>query len=106
MYSSTFGSFVLLWAQRGDYHLASSSFDVALHMVALALMGMSGAFVAAAHLIVHNVSWLDNLIAAIGIISILVILAAHILFFFPLDSHHPLLFQASNIFFRILIPFA
>ena len=108
MYSSTIVVFlILLWARHGDYALAvaSNSFDIALHMMALALMTMSGAFVAAAYLIVHDVSWLAYVTIATGITSILFIFGAYILVIFPFESDQPLLRPASNIIFRIIIPF-
>ena len=97
-YSQTVRSFILLWAQRRDYHLASNSFNCPLHLVDLALM--------AAHLIGHNVSPVANLILVTRTISILVILTAYISFICPFESRYLLLRSAPSIFFRILILFA
>ncbi|KAF7837030.1 protein ACCELERATED CELL DEATH 6-like [Senna tora] len=96
MYSSTFGSFLLLWAQLGDFHLALKSFESALLMVGVALVTMTLAFTAAVRLVVSNVPWLANLITIIGIIFLSLILSLSIIEIFPLDYRKPLLRQVSD----------
>ena len=105
MYSSTVGSFVLLWAQLGDFHLAGSAFTFALHMVGVALVTTSLAFMAAVRLVVSNVSWLANVITTIGSIFLLLIVLVYILLIFPLEVRHPLMRYVANFLIGILIPY-
>lgn len=106
MYSSTMGSFILLWAQLGDFHLAFNATYLALNMVAAALLTMSIAFMAAIHLIVGNLPWLAHTVIIMGIIFILMFLALYIILTFPLGTHWFLLRHISNFIFRIIIPFS
>ncbi|KAL4328013.1 hypothetical protein HN51_035267 [Arachis hypogaea] len=106
MYSSTLGSFVLLWAQLGDFHLAGSAYNFALHMVAVALVTTSTAFMAAVRLVVSNVPWLANVITVIGSIFLLLIVFFYVLLIFPLGTRHPVMRHVAIILIRILIPFA
>ncbi|KAF7837033.1 protein ACCELERATED CELL DEATH 6 [Senna tora] len=85
MYSSTFGSFLLLWAQLGDYHLALRSFVYALSMVGVALVTMTLAFMAAVRLVVSNEAWLATLITIIGIIFLSLISSIGILAVSPVE---------------------
>ncbi|MED6218506.1 hypothetical protein PIB30_027161 [Stylosanthes scabra] len=106
MYSSTLGSFVLLWAQLGDFHLAGSAYSFALHMVAVALVTTSTAFMAAVRLVVSNVNWLANVITVIGSIFLLLIVFVYVLLIFPLGTRNPFTRHVAIILIRILIPFA
>ncbi|KAF7842412.1 protein ACCELERATED CELL DEATH 6-like [Senna tora] len=106
MYSSTMGSFILLWAQLGDFHLALSATYVALYLVGLALVTMSIAFMAALHLVVGGLSWLAYIVMIVGITFIVMFLVLYIVLTFPLGTHRFLLRHISNFIFRIIIPFS
>ncbi|KAJ7981450.1 Ankyrin repeat family protein [Quillaja saponaria] len=59
MFSSTVGSFILLWAQLGgDYNSAKTAFTAGLCFTGLALVTMYVAFMAAVHLVISNLVWL------------------------------------------------
>ncbi|KAF7837031.1 protein ACCELERATED CELL DEATH 6 [Senna tora] len=96
MYSSTFGSFLLLWAQLGDFHLALKSFGSALLMVGVALVTMTLAFTAAVRLVVSNVPWLANLVTVIGIIFLCLISSIGLLAVSPIEFGLPLPRQVVN----------
>ncbi|KAF7842409.1 protein ACCELERATED CELL DEATH 6-like [Senna tora] len=106
MYSSTMASFILLWAQLGDFHLAYSATCVALCLVGLALVTMSIAFMAALHLVVGGLSWLAYIVMIVGITFIVMFLVLYIVLTFPLGTHRFLLRHISNFILRIIIPFS
>lgn len=106
MYSSTMGSFILLWAQLGDFHIAFSATYFALYLVGLALITMSIAFMAAVHLVVSNVYWLANTVMIIGVIFLLMFLGVFFLLIFPLGERAFFLHHISNFIFKMIIPFS
>ncbi|KAE9620649.1 putative ankyrin repeat-containing domain, PGG domain, protein accelerated cell death 6 [Lupinus albus] len=105
MFSSTIGSFVLLWGQLGDFNLAGSAFIFALQMVGVALMTMSLAFMASLRLVASNFSWLANIITIIGSLFLLLIVLLYILLIFPLKFRHPLILCLASLCIEILILF-
>lgn len=107
MYSSTMGSFILLWAQLGDFHVAFRATCFALYLVGLALVTMSIAFMAGLHLVVSNLSWLADTVLVLGITFILTFLAAYIVLIFPLGARHHLLPPYfSKIILKMIISFS
>ncbi|XP_054786228.1 protein ACCELERATED CELL DEATH 6-like [Prosopis cineraria] len=106
MYSSTMGSFILLGAQLGDFHIGFSVANFALYLVVLSLITMSVAFMAAVHLVVSDVSWLADTVAIIGIIFLLMFLGVFILLIFPLGERALFFHHISDIIFKVIISFS
>ncbi|XP_054809752.1 protein ACCELERATED CELL DEATH 6-like [Prosopis cineraria] len=106
MYSSTMGSFILLWAQLGDFHMAFSATYFALNLVGLAIVSMSIAFMAAVNLVVNNLTWLANIVMIIGIIFLLMFLGLYIPLIYPLGAHPCFFPRITNFIFRMIIPFS
>ncbi|KAJ7981447.1 Protein ACCELERATED CELL DEATH 6 [Quillaja saponaria] len=106
MYSSTVGSFILLWAQFGnDYNIAKSAFTAGLCFTGLALVTMSVAFMAAVRLVVSNLVWLGNVVLIIGTFFLLIFMIAYILYIYPYGLRIPLMHTLSVSLIRILLPF-
>ncbi|KAI4354311.1 hypothetical protein L6164_003184 [Bauhinia variegata] len=107
MYSSTIGSFILLWAQLGDFHIAWHATYLALYLVGLALVTMSLAFMAASNLIVIHHPWLKVAVDIIGFSFLSLFLLMFVLLIFPLGARRPLLVRHISYFImRMIIPWS
>ncbi|XP_054790711.1 protein ACCELERATED CELL DEATH 6-like [Prosopis cineraria] len=106
MYSSTMGSFILLWAQIGDFHVAFSATYFALNLVALVIVTMSIAFMAALNLVMSNLTWLAYIVIIIGIIFLLMFLGVYVILIYPLGAHPCLFPRITYFIFKMIIPFS
>ncbi|KAI4332970.1 hypothetical protein L6164_017834 [Bauhinia variegata] len=86
-YSSTAASFILLWTQADNYHLVRQVYKFALHLVSMAILAMTVAFMTAVRLNLKNASCLANAITIIGIIFLSFIFVVFCLLAFPVRYH-------------------
>ncbi|KAI4332974.1 hypothetical protein L6164_017836 [Bauhinia variegata] len=82
-YSSAAASFILSWTQADNYHLVRQVYKFALHLVSMAILAMTVAFMTAVRLNLSNASCLANVITIIGIIFLSFIFVVFCLLAFP-----------------------
>ncbi|KAJ7950731.1 Ankyrin repeat-containing protein family [Quillaja saponaria] len=108
MFSSTVGSFILLWAQfGGDYNSAKNAFTAGLYFTFVALFTMYVAFVAAVCLVVRNLFWLVHEVLVIGTFFLSIFLLAYLSYIYHpyYGTRTPFMHIMSDILMWILLPF-
>ena len=104
MYCSVVGTFILMWAQLGDYHVAYTAFHQALYFLGAALFTASLAFMSAVFAVVSKVTWLAAVVLTTGIIFLSILSTTYILLVFPLSSANPVFHCISNYIIPFLFP--
>ncbi|GMY05049.1 protein ACCELERATED CELL DEATH 6-like isoform X1, partial [Fagus crenata] len=106
MYCSIVGTFILLWAQLGDYHVAYTALLFALLFLGAALFTASLAFMSAIYVVVGKVTWLAIVVLiTAGIVFLTILSTIYIILIFPYWSSNPVFHYISHYIILFLYPY-
>ncbi|GJV56093.1 accelerated cell death 6-like protein [Tanacetum coccineum] len=103
VYSSIIVAVMLMWAQLGDLNLLLNALRNAQRLLGLSLTMMALAFVAGVDLVVTDLKWLSIVILAMGVFSLVALLALFVPLFLPYMSNSIIARYISYYPFKLLM---